>query len=79
MKRYTLWKIDEKDWLLEVDDDALGEWVKKAELKVERFAVGINVPLRVFKVKEENVTEVAEQIEKHLKRKEKQIWENGKK
>jgi hypothetical protein len=68
MKKYTMWRVDDTEWVLEVDDEKLGEWLKKSNLKIERFAVGINVPLRVFKVLDEDVEEVESQIDKYLKR-----------
>lgn len=65
-----MWKIDETDWILEIDDEKLGDWVKKNEdLKIERLGVGINVPLRVFKVKDEDVISIDEALTNHSKRK----------
>jgi hypothetical protein len=70
MKKYTMWRLDDKEWLLEVEDDTLNNWIKaNTDLKVERFAVGINLPLRAFKVKDENVDEVEQKIDAYVKRK----------
>jgi hypothetical protein len=64
---YTLWKADDKEWLLEIHDEQLGDIVKEAEgLKVERFGIGINTPIRVFKVKTEDVCAVQNSIEEFL-------------
>ena len=65
-----MWRLDDKEWLLEVEDEVLNIWIKNHEdLKVERFAVGINLPLRAFKVKDENVVEVEQKLDAYLKRK----------
>ena len=75
MKPYTMWRIDDAEWMLEIEDEKLGDFVKEAiahkppTMKAERFGVGINILLRVFKVKDEDVLEVDAQLEKAMKRK----------
>ena len=73
MKPYTMWKMDENRWLLEVEDESLGVHLKELAAKElppkERFGVGINTPLRVYSVKEENVSVVEKIIENWLRRK----------
>lgn len=70
MKPYTIWRLDDSEWLLEIEDEKLGDYVKEAIaltppiIKAERFGVGINTPLRVFKVKTEDVEEVEAQMAK---------------
>jgi hypothetical protein len=62
--------LDDTEWLLEIEDEKLGDFVKDAigqkppTMKAERFGVGINTPLRVFKVKTDDVLEVEEQLAK---------------
>lgn len=65
---YTLWRVDDKEWLLEIHDEPLGDMVKNntEELNVERFGIGINTPIRVFKVKKEDVCAVQNSIEDYL-------------
>ncbi len=61
MKDYTMWRMDDSEWLLEVMDEVLGDKVKHAlekgspKIKAVRFAVGNNTPLRMFKVKTEDI------------------------
>jgi hypothetical protein len=73
MKPYTMWKMDDTRWLLEVEDEVLGEHIKELSVVenpiVDRFGVGINTPLRVYSVKEENVASVEKIIETWLRRK----------
>jgi hypothetical protein len=73
MKPYTMWKMDDTRWLLEVEDEVLGEHIKELSVVdnpiVDRFGVGINTPLRVYSVKEENVAAVEKIIETWLRRK----------
>lgn len=64
MKKYTMWRIDSEYWLLEIDDEKLGNYIKSLmekeppAINVERFGVGINIPLRVFKVKDIDIEAV---------------------
>lgn len=78
-RKYTIWQISDEEWLLEIDDEKLGDWVKDAGIKVERFGVGINIPLRVFKVNDCDVLEVEAAIENHLKTKRVRKIKNEKK
>jgi len=72
MKPYTLWKIDEEEWLLEIEDEKLGDYIKdcmdKETLNIARFGVGINVELRVFKVPEAEVDTIHDILDKYCKR-----------
>jgi len=74
MKRYTIWKVDDSKWILETEDDALGEYIKTLTAKetsvigVERFGVGINTPLRVFMIADEEVLNVEKILETWIRR-----------
>lgn len=73
LKPYTMWRLDDSTWLLEVEDDKLADHMKycmdNATLKLERFGVGINSMFRAFKVKNEDVLPIDEYMEKFLKKK----------
>jgi hypothetical protein len=74
MKPYTMWRIDDAEWMLEIEDEKLGDYVKDSIaqkpplLKAERFGVGINIPLRVFKVKDVDIVEMETHLDKFLTR-----------